>query len=68
MGNDLNAVKIAYSENENLLERDEKKSHYDEENAIFDDWEYDGLHVGGCLVAVAFILAIVGLVVWKLCF
>ena len=56
---------------ENLLgdDMDEMKKHYDEENAISEDWECDDdFSWCGCLVSVAFILAVVGLVVWKFCF
>lgn len=55
----------------NLLDDDmnEMKKHYDEENAIPEDWECnDDFSWCGCLVSVAFILTVVGLVVWKFCF
>ena len=55
----------------NLLDKDmdEMKKHYEGENAIPEDWECDAdFSWCGCLVSVAFILAVVGLVVWKFCF
>ena len=53
----------------NLLDddMDEMKKHYDEENAIPEDWECDAdFSWCGCIMALGFVVFVVGVAIWAL--
>ena len=52
-----------------LLDKDmdEMKKHYDEENAIPEDWECDAdFSWGGCIMAIGFVVFLVGVAIWAI--